>query len=238
MGKVNRDSKIQSILPLTKNERKKRNRKEKRGLKGLLVPEEKEEDRREDREGDRNEDKDDEKTEEKDYGNIEEKPNISGMRGNLNISPIDFFGRSTHVIHQINDGPCALIAVCNVLLLKGSIFFEPHETVVAMEYLLNLVFSLLEESVKMQAHCSEIQRNIWDVARTLATGFDVDVVFTRTDGFTKTPEWFLLDCLDLNLRHGWIAAGDLLPGPEVSFESLTLAAIELVFHMRRRSRSF
>lgn len=22
-----------------------------------------------------------------------------------------------------------------------------------------------------------------------------------------TPEWLLLDCLDLNLRHGWIAAG-------------------------------
>jgi hypothetical protein len=21
-----------------------------------------------------------------------------------------------------------------------------------------------------------------------------------------TPEWLLLDCLDLNLRHGWIAA--------------------------------
>lgn len=29
----------------------------------------------------------------------------------------------------------------------------------------------------------------------------------RTDGFTETREWILLDCLDLNLRHGWIAAG-------------------------------
>uniref|UniRef100_K4A0X5 MINDY deubiquitinase domain-containing protein n=1 Tax=Setaria italica TaxID=4555 RepID=K4A0X5_SETIT len=68
-----------------------------------------------------------------------------GMRVNLNIRPIDFFGRSTHVNHQINDGPCALIAVCNVLLLKEDIFFEPHETVVSMEYLLNLVVSFLKE---------------------------------------------------------------------------------------------
>lgn len=220
------DSKIQSILPLTKSERKKRNKKEKMGLKGLLVPKEKEEDRNEDREEDRNEDRDYEKTEEKDDWSIEEKANISGMHGNLNIRPIDFFGRSTHVIHQINDGPCALIAVCNVLLLKGSIFFEPHETVVSIEYLLNLVVSFLKESVKMQAHCSEIQRKIWDVVQTLATGFDVDVVFTRTDGFTMTPECLLLDCLDLNLRHGWIAPRGLLPGPEVSFESLTLVANE------------
>lgn len=36
------------------------------GLKGLLVPKEKEEDRNEDREEDRNEDRDDEKTKEKD----------------------------------------------------------------------------------------------------------------------------------------------------------------------------
>lgn len=223
------DSEIQSILPLTRKERRKRNREEKRPLKGLLVPEEKEVDRREDGEGDTNEDeKDYEKTEteEKYDGNIVEKPNISGMRGNLNIRPIVFFGRSTHVIHQINDGPCALIAVCNLLLLQGSIFFEPHETVVSMEYLLSFVFSLLEDSAKMKAHCSEIQRNIWDAALTLATGFDVDVVFTRTDGFTETREWILLDCLDLNLRHGWIAAGDLLRGPETSFESLTLAANE------------
>ncbi|RCV10967.1 hypothetical protein SETIT_2G150400v2 [Setaria italica] len=36
------DSKIQSVLPLTKSERKKRNKKETMGLKGLLVPKEKE----------------------------------------------------------------------------------------------------------------------------------------------------------------------------------------------------
>lgn len=54
----------------------------------------------------------------------------------------------------------------------------------------------------------------------------MNVVFTRTDGFMKTPEWLLLDCLNLNLRHGWIAPGDLLRQPEVSFESLTWAANE------------
>ncbi|KAM0832627.1 hypothetical protein ACQ4PT_064776 [Festuca glaucescens] len=162
---VPRDSKVQSILPLTKNERKKRNRKEKRGLK------KKEGGRNEDRDGEKTDDeeyekteeKDDEKTGEKDDGNIEDQPNISGLCGNLNISPIDFLGRSTHIIHQINDGPCALIAACNILLLKGRIFFEPHETAVSIEFLVNLVISLLNESVKMKAYCSEIRRNIWAV---------------------------------------------------------------------------
>jgi alanyl-tRNA synthetase len=123
-----------------------------------------------------------------------------GLRGNLNISPIDFLGRSTHIIHQINDGPCALIAACkwnwlyfqflyffsscfvfilfklallsafvfyflmfciysffttgNILLLKGYIVFEPHETVVSIEFLVSLVISLLDKSVKMKVRNS------------------------------------------------------------------------------------
>ncbi|PVH36446.1 hypothetical protein PAHAL_6G074900 [Panicum hallii] len=230
------------------------------GLKGRLLPKEKEEDRNDDKKEDRNEDrdyekneekddekneeKDDEKIEEKDDGkteekgdgkaeeedeNIQEKAIISGMRGNLNMRPIDFFERSTHIIHQINDGPCALIAVCNILLLKGDIFFERDETVVSMDYLLNLVFTLIRESAKMQAYSPEIRRQIWDVAPKLAEGFDMNVVFNRTDGFTVTPEWLLLDCLDLNIRHGWIPNVDLLPGPEVpevSYERLTLKSLE------------
>ncbi|PVH36442.1 hypothetical protein PAHAL_6G074700 [Panicum hallii] len=214
------NSLIQSILPLTKNERKTWKKKAEMGLKGRLLPKEKEEDRNDDKKEDRNEDrdyekneekddekneeKDDEKTEEKDDGkteekgdgkaeeedeNIQEKAIISGMRGNLNMRPIDFFGRSTHIIHQINDGPCALIA----------------------------------------AYSPEIRRQIWDVAPKLAEGFDMNVVFNRTDGFTVTPEWLLLDCLDLNIRHGWIPNVDLLPGPEVpevSYERLTLKSLE------------
>ncbi|PVH62323.1 hypothetical protein PAHAL_3G264200 [Panicum hallii] len=204
------NSLIQSILPLTKNERKTWKKKAEMGLKGRLLPKEKEEDRNDDKKEDRNEDrdyekneekddekneeKDDEKTEEKDDGkteekgdgkaeeedeNIQEKAIISGMRGNLNMRPIDFFGRSTHIIHQINDGPCALIAICNILLLKGDIFFERDETVVSMDYLLNLVFTLIRESAKMQAYSPEIRRQIWDVAPKLAEGFDMNVVFNR-----------------------------------------------------------
>ncbi|GJN09020.1 hypothetical protein PR202_ga26987 [Eleusine coracana subsp. coracana] len=219
--------------PLKKNERKKKNEKEKLGLNRKKKEEDRnkdedgEKDRNEDGDGEKTEAKDDEKTEEKDDGNAApQNCFLQGSGSNLNIRPINFFGRSTHVIHQINDGPCALIAICNVLLLKGDIFFEPHETVVSMDYLLDLVYSFLKGSVKMQAYCDERQREILDVAKTLATGFDVDVIFTRTNGFTRTLEWLLLDCLDLNPRHGWIAAEDLLLGPEESFESLTLASNE------------
>ncbi|KAK3150539.1 hypothetical protein QOZ80_3AG0234470 [Eleusine coracana subsp. coracana] len=227
------DLEIQSTLPLKKNERKKKNEKEKLGLNRKKKEEDRnkdedgEKDRNEDGDGEKTEAKDDEKTEEKDDGNAApQNCFLQGSGSNLNIRPINFFGRSTHVIHQINDGPCALIAICNVLLLKGDIFFEPHETVVSMDYLLDLVYSFLKGSVKMQAYCDERQREILDVAKTLATGFDVDVIFTRTNGFTRTLEWLLLDCLDLNPRHGWIAAEDLLLGPEESFESLTLASNE------------
>ncbi|WVZ95630.1 hypothetical protein U9M48_041364 [Paspalum notatum var. saurae] len=247
------DSKIQSVLPLTKTERKKRI-KEKMDLKkeedsnnnkddektkdkddeetkdkdDETTKDKDDEDTKEDdgKEEDSNEDRDDEETEEKDDGNAAPTYFLQGRLINLKIRPIDFLGLSTHVIHQINDGPCALIAVCNVLLLRGAISFEPHETVVSMEYLLGLVLALLGGSVKMQDYSDERKSQIVDAVQSLAGGFDMDVIFTRMDGFTMTPEWLLLDCLDLNLRHGWIAATDLLTGPEVSFESLTLASNE------------
>lgn len=48
----------------------------------------------------------------------------------------------------------SLFCTGNLLLLQGSIFFEPHETVVSMEYLLSFVFSLLEDSAKMKVRNS------------------------------------------------------------------------------------
>uniref|UniRef100_A0A804LSI8 MINDY deubiquitinase domain-containing protein n=1 Tax=Zea mays TaxID=4577 RepID=A0A804LSI8_MAIZE len=120
----------------------------------------------------------------------------------------------------------------------GDISFEPHETVVSMEYLLGLVLALLGGSVKMQDYSDERKSQILDVVKSLAGGFDMDVIFTRTDGFTMTQEWLLLDCLDLNLRHGWIAARDLLTGPEVSFESLTLASNEPGFPHAEEIKNF
>lgn len=121
---------------------------------------------------------------------------------------------------------------------QGDISFEPHETVVSMEYLLGLVLALLGGSVKMQDYSDERKSQIFNVVKSLAGGFDMDVIFTRTDGFTMTPEWLLLDCLDLNLRHGWIAARDLLTGPEVSFESLTLASNEPGFPHAEEIKNF
>lgn len=92
--------------------------------------------------------------------------------------------------------------------------------------------------MKMQDYSDERKSQILNVVKSLAGGFDMDVIFTRTDGFTMTPEWLLLDCLDLNLRHGWIAARDLLTGPEVSFESLTLASNEPGFPHAEEIKNF
>ncbi|ONM02463.1 Alanine--tRNA ligase [Zea mays] len=210
------DSKIQSVLPLTKTERKKRI-KEKMDLKKKEKDSNKDKDdedtkdKDDGKEEDSNEDRDDEETEEKDDGNV---------------APQTYFLQGRHI--NLNA----------MFYSQGDISFEPHETVVSMEYLLGLVLALLGGSVKMQDYSDERKSQILNVVKSLAGGFDMDVIFTRTDGFTMTPEWLLLDCLDLNLRHGWIAARDLLTGPEVSFESLTLASNEPGFPHAEEIKNF
>lgn len=73
----------------------------------------KEKDSNKDKDDEDTKDRDDEETEEKDDGNAAPQTYfLQGRHINLNVRPINFLGLSTHVIHQINDGPCALIAVC------------------------------------------------------------------------------------------------------------------------------
>ncbi|XVF52789.1 hypothetical protein PTKIN_Ptkin05aG0046800 [Pterospermum kingtungense] len=125
---------------------------------------------------------------------------------------IQFLGRTTPIILQNDNGPCPLLAICNVLLLRNNLNLSPDIAEVSQEKLLSLVAERLIDSNsnvnnKDAGYVENQQQNIADAIDLLphlATGIDVNIKFRRIDDFEFTPECAIFDLLDIPLYHGWI----------------------------------
>ncbi|KAI4315348.1 hypothetical protein L6164_028167 [Bauhinia variegata] len=125
---------------------------------------------------------------------------------------IQFLGRTTPIILQNDNGPCPLLAICNVLLLRNNLNLSPDIAEVSQEKLLSLVAERLIDSNsnvndKDAGYVQNQQQNIADaidLLPRLATGIDVNIKFRRIDDFEFTPECAIFDLLDIPLCHGWI----------------------------------
>ncbi|XP_056174346.1 uncharacterized protein LOC115693322 [Syzygium oleosum] len=125
---------------------------------------------------------------------------------------VQFLGRSTPIILQNDNGPCPLLAICNILLLRNSLNLSPDTAEVSQEKLLSLVAERLIDSNsninnKDAGYFENQQQNIADaidLLPRLATGIDVNIKFRRIDDFEFTRECAIFDLLDIPLYHGWI----------------------------------
>ncbi|CAL5437247.1 unnamed protein product [Camellia sinensis] len=125
---------------------------------------------------------------------------------------VQFLGRTTPIILQNDNGPCPLLAICNVLLLKNNLNLSPDIAEVSQEKLLSLVAERLIDSNsnvdnKDAGYVENQQQNIADaidLLPRLATGIDVNIKFRRIDDFEFTRECAIFDLLDIPLYHGWI----------------------------------
>uniref|UniRef100_A0A2N9H9I8 MINDY deubiquitinase domain-containing protein n=1 Tax=Fagus sylvatica TaxID=28930 RepID=A0A2N9H9I8_FAGSY len=125
---------------------------------------------------------------------------------------IQFLGRTTPVVLQNDNGPCPLLAICNILLLRNNLNLSPDTTEVSQEKLLSLVAERLIDSNsnannKDASYIVNQEQNISDaidLLPRLATGIDVNIQFRRIDDFEFTPECAIFDLLDIPLYHGWI----------------------------------
>ncbi|KAI3692059.1 hypothetical protein L6452_31868 [Arctium lappa] len=142
--------------------------------------------------------------------NREETPTVKEMMHKMKI--IQFLGRTTPIILQNDNGPCPLLAICNILLLRNNLSLSSDVAEVSQEKLLSLVAERLIDSNsnvdnKDAGYVENQQQNIADaidLLPRLATGIDVNIKFTRINDFEFTRECAIFDLLDIPLYHGWI----------------------------------
>ena len=128
------------------------------------------------------------------------------------------------ILLQGSNGPCPLLAICNILLLRGHIFIHEDMPSVTFSHVVTLVATRILESnppsrTETDAEAANRQAQLDDaisLLSVLARGLDVNVEFcprsslgteTRNPclGFEYTREFTPFDMCAIDLVHGWLA---------------------------------
>ncbi|KAJ3116223.1 Ubiquitin carboxyl-terminal hydrolase MINDY-1 [Phlyctochytrium bullatum] len=131
--------------------------------------------------------------------------------------------RKVNIIMQNENGPCPLLALCNVLLLRGDIKISVDRTTVTYEHLVHLIGDYLitrtqkptpstsptaapppdSQSSLLLANLERNLQDAMDLIPTLQQGLDVNVRFDSPFSFELTPALLLFDLFGITLCHGW-----------------------------------
>ena len=111
---------------------------------------------------------------------------------------------------QNENGPCPLLAICNVLILRGAMKILPGNSNVSSTYLLDLLGTYLLEQNRTQelseGEKANLERNILDtmtIFPRLPTGLDVNVHFDRSVRRWGSETSFIGT---LSSKHTYVAA--------------------------------
>jgi hypothetical protein len=128
------------------------------------------------------------------------------------VKRMDFLGRNVGVCLQNENGPCPLLALANVLLLRGALELHKDTSQVTSAQLIELIANYLlaanpsREGVE-EAAALQRQQTLMDVLNVLPTlqvGLDVNVRFSSVDKFEFDARISVFDMLDVTLLHGWV----------------------------------
>lgn len=116
----------------------------------------------------------------------------------------------TPIITQNENGPCPLLAIINVLTLRGSVKLPPTLDIITveqlMEHLGDSILSSIPKDIPESAQLN-YEQNMHDaiaILPKLQTGLDVNIRFTGVKDFEYTPECIVFDLLRIPLCHGWL----------------------------------
>ncbi|GFS80136.1 ubiquitin carboxyl-terminal hydrolase MINDY-2 [Nephila pilipes] len=119
-------------------------------------------------------------------------------------------GIKSPIITQNENGPCPLIAITNVLIMKGRITVPSLADFVTTENLMAYLGDCILESIPKnipegtQLNFEQNMHDAMAVLPKLQTGLDVNVKFTGISDFEYTPECIIFDLLRIPLYHGWL----------------------------------
>ena len=124
------------------------------------------------------------------------------VRGRFNNFPVSY-------ILQGGNGPCPLLAVCNVLLFRGALSLPADMKEIKFELLIEKLANIMIDKNQTADDTlqSTLDRSV-GLLSTLNKGLDVDVKFATVDGFEYTDAMSIFDLLDIHVYHGWVVSED------------------------------
>ncbi|XP_066950433.1 ubiquitin carboxyl-terminal hydrolase MINDY-1-like isoform X1 [Macrobrachium rosenbergii] len=114
------------------------------------------------------------------------------------------------IITQNNNGPCPLLAIVNVMLLKGQITLPSDRSEITGGELVLVVGNALFDQPRnalpsdMRRHLEQNTEDAISILHKLLTGLDVNIKFSGVRDFEFTGELCIFDLLGIMLYHGWV----------------------------------
>eukprot|EP01134_Creolimax_fragrantissima_P002415 CFRG2415T1 len=111
---------------------------------------------------------------------------------------------------QNKNGPCPLLALCNLLKLRGDLKMNADAEVVTVELLVRHLGELLmnsspeDERPEIKLNYQHNLDSCFEMHSKLLTGIDVNVKFTGVDQMEYTNEMIVFDLLRVDVFHGWV----------------------------------
>jgi hypothetical protein len=131
------------------------------------------------------------------------------------LKKISFFQRDVMILCQNANGPCPLIAITNILLLKGRLTISTDISYISLDEIVQMVAEVIfEDSDKVKTsgnftNSEEIQLqqtldDVFTILPKLAKGLDLNIMFNGVNKYEFTQEVSIFDILQIPLLHGWI----------------------------------
>ncbi|CAF0921367.1 unnamed protein product [Didymodactylos carnosus] len=123
---------------------------------------------------------------------------------------IEFDTNLVPILLQNENGPCPLLAIMNVLLIRQKIRLNGDVCILSADrvlaYLVDFLFKCIPKNIPAEERLN-YEQNVNDamaVLDKLKTGLDVNVKFDGVHKFEYTRECVIFDLLGIQLLHGWL----------------------------------
>lgn len=128
---------------------------------------------------------------------------------------LSFDGRACPILLQDQNGPCPLIAIVNLLSLRGALTLPPGTETIAIDRAKHLVTVHIANFIAKQFDSNSVTEtsrantlaNFDDVSTVMAgieRGLDLNPSMTSVFGFEFTKEVALFDAVESRICHGWL----------------------------------
>eukprot|EP00397_Hematodinium_sp_SG-2012_P049345 GEMP01056885.1.p1 GENE.GEMP01056885.1~~GEMP01056885.1.p1 ORF type:complete len:350 (+),score=69.08 GEMP01056885.1:143-1192(+) len=159
------------------------------------------------------------------------------------IRTIQFFGSHRQILLQSKNGPCPLLGLANVLLLRNQLTLPVDASYVSLDDLVQLLTDLLLDLDRNRSAEKDGDDAAWRgnfdgclrILRTLHVGMDVNVKFKNTEAFEFTQNLGIFDLFGIRLLHGWVVSEqDVVMHALLGNESYN-TAVDRIFELQDNS---
>jgi hypothetical protein len=110
------------------------------------------------------------------------------------------------ILLQTENGPCPILALVNLLSLRGGVFLD-HEGDYTSNEIIQLIKNYIIKSNSSQKEDDNLKKNLDDalyILPQIVDGMNLNVKFKSVSDFEYTQEHVLFDMCAVTLFHGWV----------------------------------